>query len=162
MIPESIPNNIYQDRFLRLIDEGKPATEAIMKLIHRYLDGKPVMTGKRKLSVADRDLDFWGASFWDNVSTEIIKTEIFAIVLARYLRQNKITRSGWLQHLVSEVPCALQRAIRYSQIFLFPTEPHWKEIKALNVGEEFSQFLDACAILRGRRVRSRFTAFFWK
>ena len=150
MIPEPIPN-IYQDRFLRLTDNGVLAADAIVKLMHRYLDGKPTKAGKRNLSAADRDLDFWTADFWDEVSEEVFETEVFALALARYLQQNKLTRPGWLQHLVSESPDALRRAIRYSQVFLSPTELRWKEIIGLDLGNAvgLSDFIRACEILQG-------------
>lgn len=125
--------------------------DAIVKLMHRYLDGKPTKAGKRNLSAADRDLDFWTADFWDEVSEEVFETEVFALALARYLQQNKLTRPGWLQHLVSESPDALRRAIRYSQVFLSPTELRWKEIIGLDLGNAvgLSDFLRACEILQG-------------
>lgn len=115
MIPEPIPN-LYQDRFPRLTENGELMTDAIIKLTHRYLDGKPAKVGKRSLSAADRDLDFWNAIFWEDVSNEIFETEAFALALARYLQQNKVTRPGWLQNLVVRAPVALRRAIRYSQV----------------------------------------------
>ena len=126
-------------------------TDVIIKLTHRYLDGKPAKAGKRSLSAADRDLDFWKASFWDDVSNEVFETEAFALALARYLQQNKVTRPGWLQHLVVTAPVALRRAIRYSQVFLSPTESHWKEIVGLDLGsaEGLSDFIKACEILQG-------------
>ncbi len=150
MIPERIPN-LYQDRFLRLTENGELMTDVIIKLTHRYLDGKPAKAGKRSLSAADRDLDFWKASFWDDVSNEVFETEAFALALARYLQQNKVTRPGWLQHLVVTAPVALRRAIRYSQVFLSPTESHWKEIVGLDLGsaEGLSDFIKACEILQG-------------
>jgi hypothetical protein len=152
MIPEPIPN-LYQDRFTRLTGSGELATDAIIMLTHRYLEGKPVKTGKRNLSAADRDLDFWMAGFWENASAEIFATEAFALALARYLQQNKITRPGWLQYLVVTAPHALRRAIRYSQVFLSPTELRWKEIVELDLGkaEGFSEFIKACDIIQGEK-----------
>ena len=147
MITEPIPN-IYQDHFLRLTDNGELVADSILKLMHRYLDGKPTKAGNRNLSAAERDLDFWVADFWDDVSAEVFETETFALVLARYLQQNKVTRSGWLQYLVCEAPTALRRAIRYSQVFLFPTELHWKEIKSLNIDQGLSEFINACNIIQ--------------
>ena len=150
MITEPIPN-FYQDRFLSLTENGELMTDVIIKLTHRYLDGKPVKVGKRSLSAAERDLDFWKASFWDDVSNEVFETEAFALALARYLQQNKVTRPNWLQHLVVWAPNALRRAIRYSQVFLSPTESRWKEIVGLDLGfaEGLSDFIKACEILQG-------------
>ena len=150
MMPEQIPN-LYQDRFLRLTENGELTTDAIIKLTHRYLDGKPAKAGKRNLSAADRDLDFWTASFWDDVSPEVFETEAFALALARFLQQNKVTRQGWLQHLVVTAPLTLRRAIRYSQVFLSPTELRWKEIIGLDLGSAvgLSDFIRACEILQG-------------
>lgn len=152
MISEPIPN-LYQDRFTRLTGSGESATDAIIKLMHRYLEGKPVKTGKRNLSAAERDLDFWMAGFWENASAEIFATEAFALALARYLQQNKITRPGWLQYLVVTAPHALRRAIRYSQVFLSPTELRWKEIVGLDLGKAagFSEFIKACDIIQGEK-----------
>ncbi len=149
MIPEPIPN-IYQDRFLRLTNNGELAVDAIVKLIHRYLDGKPAKIGKLNLSAADRNFAFWTADFWGSVSTEVLETEAFALALASYLQQNKVARPGWLQHLVVTAPVALRRAIRYSQVFLSPTELRWKEIIGLDLGSAvgLSDSIKACEILR--------------
>lgn len=146
---ELIPNS-YQDRFQRLTESGESAADAIIKVMHRYLDGKPAKAVKRNLSAADRDLDFWMASFWGNVSGEVFETEAFALALARYLKQNKVTRPNWLQHLIVTAPVALRRAIRYSQVFLSPTELRWKEIIALDLGDAvgLSDFIKGCEILQ--------------
>jgi hypothetical protein len=68
-------SNLYQDRFLRLIENGELASESIIKLTHRCFDGKPAKFGNQSLSAADRDLDFWMANFWDNISDESFETE---------------------------------------------------------------------------------------
>jgi len=95
-------------------------------------------------------LAFWSAEFWDDVSVGLFETEAFALALARYLGQSKVTRAALLQHLVTNAPSSLRRAIRYSQIFLFPHEFRWKEIKKLDLtgAEDLSLFLDACAIIQ--------------
>ncbi|MGZ8915637.1 MAG: hypothetical protein ACXW1Z_21350, partial [Methylobacter sp.] len=133
-----------------LIENGELATNAIIKLTHRYLDGKPTKVGKRSLSVADRDLDFWMASFWNDISDEVFETEAFALALARYLQQSKVTRPGWLQHVAAKAPQAFRRAIRYSQVFLSPTGLRWKEIIGLDLdsAEGLPDFIKACAILQ--------------
>ncbi|MDD5630624.1 MAG: hypothetical protein PHI13_01165 [Methylococcales bacterium] len=154
MIPEPIPN-LYQVRFLRLTENGELATDAVIKLMHQYLDGKPAKAGKRSLSAADRDYDFWTAPFWDDVSVEIFEDEAFALALARYLQQNKVTRPNWLQLLVVKAPVALRRAIRYSQVFLSPKELRWQEIIALDLGDVkgLSDFIKACEILQEENRR---------
>jgi len=146
MMTEPVPN-LYQERFLRLTESSESATEAIIKLTHRYLDGKPAKAGKRNLSAADRDHDFWTAPFWDDASEEIFADEAFALALARYLQQNKVTR----QYLVVTAPETLRRAIRYSQVFLSPKSMRWQEIVALDLGHavDLSDFIKACEILEG-------------
>ncbi|OQW66718.1 MAG: hypothetical protein BVN35_21450 [Proteobacteria bacterium ST_bin11] len=145
---EPVPN-LYQERFLRLTETSESATDAIIKLTHRYLDGKPAKAGKRNLSAADRDHDFWTAAFWDEASEDIFAEEAFALALARYLQQNKVTRPNWLQHLVVTAPVTLRRAIRYSQVFLSPKSLRWQEIDALDLGDAvyLSDFIKACEIL---------------
>jgi Holliday junction resolvase-like predicted endonuclease len=103
------------------------------------------------LSAADRDLYFWTADFWNEVSNEVFETEAFALALARYLQQIKVTRPGWLQHLVAKSSDALRRAIRYSQVLLSPTELRWKEIIELDLGSAvgLSDFIKTCEILQG-------------
>lgn len=143
-------SNAYQDRYLLLLEKGLSANDAAISLIHRYLDGKPIKTGMRNLNSVDRDFDFWLASFWDDVSTEVFESDAFALALARYLQQNKTTRSGWLQYLVATAPDALRRAIRYSQVFLSPTEIRWKEIIGLELANTVGliEFIRACEILQ--------------
>lgn len=154
MMTEPVPN-FYQDRFLRLTETSESATDAILKLIHRYLDGKPAKAGKRNLSAADRDHDFWTAPFWDDASEEIFADEAFALALARYLQQNKVTRPNWLQYLVVTAPETLRRAIRYSQVFLSPKSLRWQEIVALDLGHavDLSDFIKACEILEAENRR---------
>lgn len=142
--------NVYQDRYLLLREKGLSANDATISLMHRYLDGKPLKAGKRNLSSADRDFDFWLVSFWDDVTVEVFQSEAFALALARYLQQNKVTRPGWLQHLVITAPDAIRRAIRYSQIFLSPTELRWKEIIGLDLinAVGLTDFIRACEIIQ--------------
>jgi len=142
-------SNIYQDRFLRLTEKNVSVDDATISLLNRYLDGKPSKVGRQNLNSADRDLCFWTAHFWNEVSDEVFESETFALALARYLQQNKVTRLGWLPHLVAKAPNALRRAIRYSQVFLSPTELRWKEIIELDLGNaaSLSDFINACEIL---------------
>lgn len=145
-----LASNPYQNRFFRLTGKGLSVGETITSLLHRYLDGKPTKAGKRVLSAADRDLEFWTAHFWDDTSEEVVQAEAFVLALTRYLQQNKVTRPGWLQHLVVESPVALRRAIRYSQVFLSPTQLRWQEILGLDLSNAvgFSEFIKACEILQ--------------
>ena len=69
--------NIYQDRYIRLANNGESVANAISKLTHRYLDGKPGKVGKHILRAADRDIDFWSADFWLDASVEVFETEEF-------------------------------------------------------------------------------------
>jgi len=64
-------------RYIRLTNNGESVANAISKLTHRYLDGKPGKVGKHILRAADRDIDFWSADFWLDASVEVFETEEF-------------------------------------------------------------------------------------
>jgi hypothetical protein len=155
---QKLVSNLYQDRFLRLIENGELSSESIIKLTHRYLDGKPAKSGGQSLSATDRDLHFWMANFWEDIPDEVFASEAFALALARYLQQIKVTRPDWLQHVAAKSPHAFRRAIRYSQIFLSPTGLRWKEIIGLDLDGSggLPDFIKACAILQNdhRRLKS--------
>lgn len=68
--------------------------------------------------------------------------------MARYLKLEQVTQNALLQRVASGNPHALQRAIRYSQVFLFPHEKCWKHIKKLFTGNDnFSTFFNACKVI---------------
>jgi len=54
--------NYYDDLFLRLSGGGVPLPVAVERVAGAYLDGKPLLVGKKKLSKKERDSLFWSSS----------------------------------------------------------------------------------------------------
>ena len=53
--------NYYDDLFVRLSQGGDTVPVAIQRVATAYLDGKPQLGGKRKLTKKERDGQFWAS-----------------------------------------------------------------------------------------------------
>lgn len=53
--------NYYDDLFSRLIGDGVPLPAVIERVAGAYLDGKPLLLGKKKLTKKERDILFWAS-----------------------------------------------------------------------------------------------------
>lgn len=118
-------------------------------IMHRYLDGKPISSGTRKLSTAERDQVFFYHPLWDDVPREIIEHELFAVAYARYFSQEAVSNTRLLQRAVTLAPHAVIRAIRYAQLFLKLESQRWQEVVQLeSMGiDELKDFIKVCEII---------------
>ena len=77
--------NYHDDLFSRLIGGGVPLPVAVERVAGAYLDGKPLLVGKRKLTKKERDSLFWSS----NVVKEclpVISIVIEILLLWRLIR----------------------------------------------------------------------------
>lgn len=62
--------NAYDAAYERIRASGKRAHEAALAVVEDYLDGKPRLRGKKKVSKAERDEAFWSSAFANALPSE--------------------------------------------------------------------------------------------
>lgn len=70
MTSAAAPLNTYDAAYERISSSGKSADEAALEVVENYLDGKPRLRGKRKISKTERDEAFWNSAFANALPNE--------------------------------------------------------------------------------------------
>lgn len=139
-------HNHYYLRFQTLIDSGKSESLAAEDTAIAYLDGKPALRGKHKVTRAERDAAFWNSSFLTALPAEAWKTEAMLLALTQYLGQKRVSNLVLLTHIAATSPETLVRAARYSGLVLQKQSPRRAELDAIAVSspavEELCKVLD--------------------
>lgn len=101
------------------------------RLIHQYLDSRPIPPSTVKSSAADRDRAFFCHPLWEAAPREAFEHELFAVAYQRYFRQEAVSNPALLRRVATLAPEALMRAVRYAQLFLDLESPRWREVLEL-------------------------------
>ena len=117
--------------FAGKVEAGDGPTEAAVAAAEAYLDGKPRQRGKRNLTRADRDREFWTSDFLTSLSAEAWHREPLVLALARYMGQEGIANLALLDHIGAIAPETTRRAVRYSRLVLNPHSPRRTEVDRL-------------------------------
>lgn len=117
----------YDSWLNKLVAQGSAEAQAVIAVIHRYLDGKPT-TG---MSPVQRDEALWTSSFWQTCPDEIFHTEAFALAFAKYLGRDGAFDFAEQRRALFVSPDACKRAIRYSKVFLSPDTARWRALYRL-------------------------------
>lgn len=123
--------NPYEQRFQTLLAEGLSNSVAAMQITERYIDQKPVLRGKKKLSLAEHDHAFWSSSFLTLITPADWESEIGRLALVRYLRQNRSARLDVLSYVAHEAPDALLWAVRRSRIAMSAPTDRLAELETI-------------------------------
>ena len=135
--------NFYELRFQENLDSGLTAKNSALDVVQAYLDNKPT---NRKLKAADRNRLFWSSRFLEQLPVDVFETESFVLALARYMGQERITNAAVVNHLATEAPASMYRAIRYSGLILRQNTAKWKEVEQLATthASGFSELVEIC------------------
>ncbi len=122
---------------------GESALDAAAHVADAYLDGKPRLRGKRKISRTERDTEFWSSQFLSALPTEAWHTESLVLALARYMDQTHFNNPVLIANLASSAPESIKRAIRYSGLVLRPQSTRRAEVRRLAIiaPEAFGDFV---------------------
>ena len=85
--PEFRNSNSYQRSYQELLSSGNGEVNAATLVTENYLDGKPALRGKNKVTQSERDLAFWSAEFLQDIPAKLWGTDVMTLALARYLDQ---------------------------------------------------------------------------
>ncbi len=135
--------NPYDALFLRALAAGGRHADAACVTAEAYLDGKPSMRGKHKITQAQRDADFWSSDFLNALSAEAWHMEPLVLALTRYMRQERTANLDLLTRIAREAPDTVRQAVRYSELVLRQHSPRRAELDhlALLLPNAFGGFL---------------------
>ena len=114
--------------YARLFDDGDATALALQDNIERcttaYLDGKPKLRGKHKITAGQRDQDFWTCLASHEPPAELWRTELLILALARYFAQDKLSDVNLLSRIADVAPDTLCTAVRRSGLVLRAASRH--------------------------------------
>ena len=137
--------NYYDDLFVRLSQGGDTVPVAIPRVATTYLDGKPQLVGKKKITKKERDSLFWSSEAVKECPPDSWRAEAMVLALARYLGQVPVAVDGLAIRVAQEAPDALIRAIRFSGLVLNPGSPKRSEVEQAATGSE--SVAELCRVL---------------
>lgn len=129
----------------RLRNEGWSENEAILRAIEDYLDGKPRISGKRKITRAERDAAFWNSTLANNLPIERWDDPVCILVLTRYFEQDRTANDDLIQRLALEASGVVCTAARQSGIVLRANSQRRRDLNRL--ASSSSEIAEFCAIL---------------
>lgn len=138
--------NTYDAAYQRICASGKSEHEAALAVVEDYLDGKPRLRGKKKVSKAERDETFWRSAFANSLPVEKWRTEPFKLALVRYFSQDRVANAGLLSRIAQDCPDAMCYAVRRSGLVLRPSSPRREELNEL--GGVAPELAELCRILK--------------
>ncbi len=124
-------NNFYAQRLQCLMDAGENLVDAVEDAALAYLDGKPALRGKHKVTRAERDAAFWSSSFLTDLPAPAWQTQTMMLALAQYMGQERVANTAMLAHVAAVAPHVLVRAVRCSGLVLNPQSPRRTELNQL-------------------------------
>ena len=137
--------NYFDDLFVRLSRDGVTLPVAVERVATAYLDGKPRLAGKRKLTKKERDSLFWSSDAVKECPPNSWNTEAMSLSLARYLGQESVAAQGLAIRVAHEAPDALIGAVRYSGLVLNPRSPKRAEVE--QAAAESEALAEVCRVL---------------
>lgn len=118
-------------------------------LISDYLDGKPALIGKKKISRRQRDEWFWTSDFVFRLDHETYASNEFALALSRYFGQESTSNKQLLLNLAKTAPDTIITAVRYSGIVAQKNNKKLEELKGIaEISDEISELCKVIEILR--------------
>ena len=135
----------YDAVFERMQASGKSPEDAARLVVEDYLDGKPRLRSKKKISKAERDEAFWSSAVVCAVPTERWANEPFTLALVRYFSQDRIANGALLSRLAQAVPDTVCYAVRRSGLVLRSASPRRAELVA--VADLAPEIAELCRVL---------------
>ncbi|WP_153304837.1 hypothetical protein [Desulfocapsa sulfexigens] len=132
----------YQKHFEETLKSRNSLEQAVDSCAHLYLDEKPV---KKGYTPQVRSSALWQCHFWRTLPDAFYSSDVVAFALGRSLHYG-LEDATLFKDLLLKAPETLKRGVRYSQIFLQPDSPPWKQILSLpnNGNKDFLDFLIVC------------------
>lgn len=123
--------NYYYQRFQNLIGSEESVLSAVKDVAHAYLDGKPALRGKHKVTRSERHVAFWSSNFLTTLPAQAWQSQAMALALAQYMGQERVANMAMLANVAAVAPDALVRAVRCSGLVLKQHSPRRTELDQL-------------------------------
>ncbi|MDM0067058.1 hypothetical protein [Variovorax sp. J31P207] len=138
-------SNLY-DALFAAYDPARESTQtAATHVATAYLDGRPKMQGRRKVSAAQRNRDLWSCAAWQEVPAAAWRSEIMVLALARYFAQEQSANPTLLHRIALACPESLCVAVRRSRLVLKPTSARRQELDAIAASQP--DIAELCRVL---------------
>lgn len=115
--------NFYDPYFRQQLTAQASLHAAAEATASAYLDGKPRLRGKYKVTSVERDADFWSSPFLEELPSEVWRSDLMVLALARYFAQERIANVALLMRIATDSPRVLWNAVRYSGLVLCQHSP---------------------------------------
>jgi Holliday junction resolvase-like predicted endonuclease len=115
--------NFYDLYFRQQLTAQASLHAAAEATARAYLDGKPRLRGKYKVTSAERDADFWSSPFLEELPSEVWRSDLMVLALARYFAQERISNVNLLTRIATDSPRVLCNAARYAGLVLCKHSP---------------------------------------
>jgi Holliday junction resolvase-like predicted endonuclease len=138
-------NHYYDQRFQHLMDSGASLLGATEEVARAYLDGKPALRGKYKVTWAERHAAFWSSSFLNRLSAQAWQSQAMMLALAQYMGQERVSNMAMLANVAAVASDVLVRAVRCSGLVLNQHSPRRTELGFLAAAN--SLIAELCTVL---------------
>lgn len=137
--------NYYEALFHRQARIDADLVAAAEHTATAYLDGKPALQGKHKVTRAQRHAAFWSSGFLSNLPAAAWQSQTMMLALAQYMGQERVSNMEMLANVASVAPDVLIRAVRYSGLVLTQHSPRRAELDQLAV--DHPRIAELCKVL---------------
>lgn len=148
--------DFYDQHFRQQLAAGVPRHSAVEETTSIYLDGKPKLRGKHKITSAERDTDFWSSVFLRELPSDFWKSDPMPSALARYFAQERVANVDLLTRIAKDLPETLCNAVRHSGLVLrqhYPRRADLDQIAGTHPeGAELCKVLDIFELAHRERL----------
>ncbi|MDO8771940.1 MAG: hypothetical protein Q7K57_25150 [Burkholderiaceae bacterium] len=153
----------FDQRFEHLTATREAPSFAVEHAALAYLDGKPALRGKHKVTRSERHAAFWSSSFLTDLPAQMWQSHAMMLALAQYMGQERVSNMAMLANVAAVAPDALVRAVRCSGLVLNPTSPRRTELGLLAASKpliaELCKVLDIFDLAHRQRTSA---VFMWQ
>ena len=137
--------SLYGQRFQRQIEAGENEHAAIADIALAYLDNKPALRGKHKVTRSERHAAFWSSSFLTGLPAPAWQSQAMMLALAQYMGQERVSNMAMLTNVATVTPDVVVRAVRCSGLVLTQHSPRRTELDLLAVSNP--RIAELCKVL---------------
>lgn len=135
----------YEQHFHQQVAEGATARMAAEATAAAYLDGKPKLRGKHKITSSERDSGFWSSPFLQLLPVEIWTSDLMALALSRYFAQERFANVNLLARIATDAPHVVCNAVRHSGLVLGQSSP--RRVDLDQVARCHHEIAELCRVL---------------
>jgi Holliday junction resolvase-like predicted endonuclease len=140
-----LATNYFDQRFEHLTATGEAPSIAAEYVALAYLDGKPALRGKHKITRAERHAAFWSSNFLTDLPAQAWQSQTMMLALAQHMGQERVSNMAMLANVAAVAPDVLVRAVRCSGLVLRQHSPRRTELDRLAVSNPL--IAELCKVL---------------